>query len=303
MESKNKSDYDSGWKEAIENFFEDFLLFYFPDVHIDIDFSKGIEFLDKEFNTIVKESKETKRYADKLVKVYLKTGEEKWILIHIEVQGSYEEGFELRLYVYNYRIYDKYKMEVITLVVLTDEDEEYRPEIYEVSRWGFEHRFKFPMVKLIDYRGKIDIDKAENPFEIITYAHLKNLETRRDKEERLFWKVTLVKALYGKGYQKEYILNLYRFIDWVMGLPEDLSIKFHEELTKYEEERKMPYITTAERIGIEKGMEKGVNKTNKEAIVKLHTRANMQAESIAEILELEIDFVIDVLKEKGFYSL
>ncbi len=295
MESKNKSDYDSGWKEAIENFFEDFLLFYFPDVHIDIDFSKGIEFLDKEFNTIVKESEETKRYADKLVKVYLKTGEEKWILIHIEVQGSYEEGFELRLYVYNYRIYDKYKMEVITLVVLTDEDENYRPEVYEVSRWGFEHRFKFPLVKLMDYRDKIDINKAENPFEIITYAHLKNLETKRNKEERLFWKVTLVKALYGKGYQKEYILKLYRFIDWVMGLPEDLSIKFHEELTKYEEERKMPYITTAERIGIEKG--------KKEDIVKLHTRANMQAESIADILELDIDFVIEVLKEEGFYNL
>ncbi len=156
MAETDKSDYDSGWKEVIENYFQDFLLFYFPHVHKDIDFSKGIEFLDKEFNKIVKASEEKKRYTDKLVKVYLKTGEEKWILIHIEVQGAYEKGFERRLYVYNYRIFDRYNQEVITLVILTDEDEDYRPDVYEVKRWGFEHRFKFPMVKLTDYRVETD---------------------------------------------------------------------------------------------------------------------------------------------------
>lgn len=38
---------------------------------------------------------------------------------------------------------------------------------------------------------------------------------------------------------------------------EELSDKFHDEIIKYEEGKQMPYITTAERIGIEKGIEKG----------------------------------------------
>jgi hypothetical protein len=43
---------------------------------------------------------------------------------------------------------------------------------------------------------------------------------------------------------------LYRFIDWVLALPKDLEIDFQEELTRYEKEKDMPYVTSAERIGI-----------------------------------------------------
>jgi len=40
-----------------------------------------------------------------------------------------------------------------------------------------------------------------------------------------------------------------------MALPNDLEKACHRELTKYEEEIKMPYVTTAERIGREEGRE------------------------------------------------
>ena len=79
--------YDSAWKEVIENLFEDFLAFFFPEIFEDIDFSKGYAFLNKELASIVKDNKIGKRFADELVKVFLKDGSEKWLLIHIEVQG------------------------------------------------------------------------------------------------------------------------------------------------------------------------------------------------------------------------
>lgn len=96
------------------------MLCYFPKIHKDIDFDAGFEFLDKEFKTIVKESAEKKRFLDKIVKVYLKNGKETWLLIHIEVQSSREKNFPERLYVYNYRISDKFDKEVVTLAILTD---------------------------------------------------------------------------------------------------------------------------------------------------------------------------------------
>jgi hypothetical protein len=46
-------------------------------------------------------------------------------------------------------------------------------------------------------------------------------------------------------------------VDWLMLLPEDLTKQFTQNLIAYEEEKKMPYITSAERIGIEKGRHEG----------------------------------------------
>ncbi|MEB3292118.1 MAG: DUF4351 domain-containing protein, partial [Synechococcales bacterium] len=67
------------------------------------------------------------------------------------------------------------------------------------------------------------------------------------------WKVRLVKRLYELGYSRSEIINLFRFIDWVMILPEGLKQSFWEELKTYEEERKVPYITSVEQIGYERG--------------------------------------------------
>ncbi len=291
MNKENVSDYDSGWKEVIPLYFEEFITFFFPKIHGEIDFKAGFEFLDKEFNKIVKDSAEKKRYVDKLVKVYLKNGREKWLLIHIEVQSGYDKEFAKRLYIYNYRISDRFNKEVITLAVLTDENENYRPDNYKTSRWGCEISFKYPLIKLIDFKDKIDIQKAVNPFEIITFAHLKNLETKKNYDDKLFWKITLVKALYKKGLSKDDILNLYRFLDWIMVLPEDIKLKFHEEIIKHEEESNMPFITTAESIGIEKGIKKGIKKGIEKGIKK--GVLDRSGDDVIEVLEIRFGFVHD----------
>jgi len=54
-------------------------------------------------------------------------------------------------------------------------------------------------------------------------------------------------------------LSLYRLVDWLMMLPDDLTEQFTQNLIAYEEEQKMPYVTSAERIGIEKGRLEGRN--------------------------------------------
>jgi predicted transposase YdaD len=52
-------------------------------------------------------------------------------------------------------------------------------------------------------------------------------------------------------------VNLFKFIDWVMILPEELTRSFWAELQAYEEERRMPYITSIEEIGFERGRKAG----------------------------------------------
>ncbi|QSJ15708.1 hypothetical protein JYQ62_28495 [Nostoc sp. UHCC 0702] len=125
---------------------------------------------------------------------------------------------------------------------------------YADELWGCEIKFKFPIVKLLDYSQQwTELEASSNPFATVVMAHLKAKETRQDNQGRKRWKLDLTKRLYQKGYQREDIINLFRFIDWVMRLPEDLENSFWQEVTQYEEEKKMPYITSVERRGIEKG--------------------------------------------------
>jgi Domain of unknown function (DUF4351) len=88
-------------------------------------------------------------------------------------------------------------------------------------------------------------------------AHLKTQETRKDSGSRKAWKMTLVKRLYELGYSRSDVLNLFKFIDWAMILPEGLKRAFWEELSLYEEERQMPYMTSVEEIGYDRGKREG----------------------------------------------
>lgn len=114
-------DFDSPWKAAIEQYFEEFVAFFFPRARAEIDWARGYEFLDRELQQVTRDAEIGRRLADKLVKLWLRDGEEVWMLAHIEVQGQYEPQFPRRLFVYNYRIYDRYRREVVTLTVLGDE--------------------------------------------------------------------------------------------------------------------------------------------------------------------------------------
>ncbi len=85
---------------------------------------------------------------------------------------------------------------------------------------------------------------------------------------------------------------MYKFIDWLVSLPEELSEKFNDEILKYEEEKKMPYITTAERIGVKKGLEQGMKHGLLEAIelglkLKFGTKGMALYPRIAKIDDLK----------------
>lgn len=62
-------EYDSPWKVILERYFQDFMAFFFPDAHDDIDWNRGYESLDTELQKIVRDAEIGKRLADKLIKV------------------------------------------------------------------------------------------------------------------------------------------------------------------------------------------------------------------------------------------
>jgi len=131
-----RPDYDSPRKEAIEQYFAAFLAFFFPHIHADIAWDKGYEFLDTELERIVHDATLGRRYADRLVKIFLRDGTETWLLIHIEIQGYPDPDLRERMYVYNYRIFDRYGVEVVSLLVLTGDIPTRHTRPYRRARWG-----------------------------------------------------------------------------------------------------------------------------------------------------------------------
>jgi hypothetical protein len=253
------SDFDSPWKEALELYFRAFMAFFFPQAHREIDWSRGYEILDKELQQVAPGGEQGWRVVDKLVKVWRLNGEEAWVLIHIEVQSQEEADFPQRMYVYNYRLFDRYNRMVISLAVLGDERRNWRPDHFGYSLWGCTVRLDFPVVKLLDYADAADaLEASTNPFATVVLAHLKTMETRQDPVGRQAWKFRLVKGLYEKGFSKEDVRQLFRFIDWMMELPEALTHLFREELDQLEKEKTMPYVSSVERLGIAEGLRKGI---------------------------------------------
>jgi hypothetical protein len=267
--AKKQQDFDTPWKEILDTYFQDFMAFFFPKAYNDIIWSKKYESLDKELQKAVRDASLGKRLVDKLVKVWRRDGKETWVLVHIEIQSQKESDFSKRMYIYNYRIFDRHDHTVVSLALLCDEYPDWKPNEFGYKLWNFELAIKFPVVKLLDYKDQWDmLEKSRNPFAIVVMAHLKAQETRNNDQDRKLWKINLTRMLYKKGYGKQDIINLFRFIDWVMQLPQELEDEFWQEMQEYEEENRMPYISTIERMAIKRGMEKGIEQGIEKGMVQ-----------------------------------
>jgi len=165
--TNSPTDYDSPWKEAIETYFEDFMSFFFPVAHAQIDWSQGYEFLDKELQQVVREAEVGKRYVDKLVKLW-RDGAETWVLVHIEIQAQVDSDFAKRMYTYNYRLFDRYDRQIASLAVLGDEQPTWRPNSYGYTLFGCQVNLQFPIIKLLDYEPQWDsLNQSRNPFAVL----------------------------------------------------------------------------------------------------------------------------------------
>ncbi|WYM02107.1 MAG: transposase [Gloeotrichia echinulata CP02] len=275
-------DYDSPWKEVIELYFPNFLEFFFPLAYAEIDWTRPYEFLDTELQQLEPDAEIGRRLVDKVAKVWLLDGEEAWVLVHVEVQGKYDSQFPERMYTYNYRLFDRHKKRVISLAVLADEQANWRPSSYSYQLGGCRVSLEFPVAKLLDYEQSWEtLEETTNPFGVVVMAHLKTKATHRNPESRLQWKLSLVRRLFERGYSREDVQQLFRFIDWIMVLPKELTSSFKTVVRSYEETSRMRYVTSIERLA----KEEGILQTSRENVIEvLETRFAEVPSAIVEAI-------------------
>ena len=257
--SAAQDDYDSPWKEAVEHAFPEFIDFYFPAASRQIDWARGHRFLDKELQQIVRDAELGRRHVDKLACVTTHAGEEDWLCVHIEVQGSVDHDFARRMFVYNYRIFDTYDRPVASLAVLADDDPAWRPDRFGYERLGCRHSLQFPVAKLVDHMtDEAALLSNPNPFALVTAAHLYTRRTRQRPAARFDAKRRLVRLLYERDWTRQRILDFFSVLDWMMRLPKELEQRLWQDIENIEGERKVKYVTSVERLAIERGLQKGM---------------------------------------------
>ncbi len=281
------TDLDKPWEYIVDIYFEEFMVFFFPAVHKQIDWSRGYEFMEKELQKVVKDAKMNRHLADKLVKVWFKDDKTMVIYIHIDVQLQKYKLFAQRMFINNYRLFDRHGTQLLSLAILGDLNPDWRPKSYTHEFAGFEMSCHFPIIKLIDYRKRWDeLEKLNNPFAMVVRTHLKRLETGRSSTKRLHEKMELFKALYQANYSEQKFLDLFGFLDWVLALPKGFEWQFHDFVLQYESENQMQYVTSIERFGIEKGIQQGALQNAQEYVIDtLKVRFKRLPKPVAKMIQ------------------
>ena len=280
---KKQVDQDGLWKKVIGELFEEFLQFFIPELYQEVDFETEPEFLDKELYQEVIDEKKGRRYADRLVKVHLKSGQEKWILIHVEIQGSREDEFPKRMFQYFYRIHDRHREEIVAVAVHTFPGTITNMQRFEYDYFGTRLNYSYNNYRTEDYLNA-ELERSDNIFSKVVLAAKAVHETKNEVEKRYRFKRKLMRdLLHSKKYSRMTIAATLYFIDYLLQLPDEemkeLSIELGPEIRKergllelYNEKNASPtvYNSFAEQLdrGIEQGIEQGIEKGIEQGLEK-----------------------------------
>jgi hypothetical protein len=200
--------------------------------------------------------------------------------------------------VYSTRLFHQYRRPVASFAVLGDTERDWRPQSFSQEVLGSRLDFSFSIAKLVDYKYREEeLLASKNPFAVVVQAHLaaqatKATTSQRQRQRR---KYNLTTMLYVRGFSEQEVIDLYRFIDWVLKLPPKLEAAFRNELETYEGVKNMPYISTIERMGEARGEAKGEARGEAKGKVDLisllleHQVGSISAETVEELKKLPLD--------------
>lgn len=246
--------FTSVWKETLVNYFQPFMALFFPDILRDFAPRRGFERLDEKLLEIAVEPELADLEADSVIRVWGLDGEEVWLTIHFEVDGTAKADFIRQMFIINSGLFDRHHRTVASLLIVGDDNPERPPYQFGYELLGTKLEFKPRTLKLVDHR--VDLATLEgklNPVAVVAYAYRKAIETANDERARRRAKVELVKALHAREMRSGQICQLYRLIDGMLGLPESQAERAWQELCDFESEIGRPYITTPEDVGHKAG--------------------------------------------------
>ena len=163
------------------------------------------------------------------------------------------------LFTYNYRLYDKYRRPIASLALLADERENWKPTRYGYELFGCRMGIDFPRRQTARLPRPGSAARRSQPLRPgHCRPHRLTRQTKGDNAQRYAAKWRLAKLLYQRDWDKQRIIDLFSVLDWMLQVPPELQRQLWHEIDQLERNRQMPYITSVERMGIEKGLQQGL---------------------------------------------
>lgn len=257
-------DHDHIFKQLVEAFFREFLELFCPVEATQIDF-RHVEFLREELFTEVRGGR--RKRLDLVAKVQMKSGGERFILVHFEFEASRkDQDFPRRMYEYFSQLFLRHGLPVVPIAVFSDEAEWAVPvpDFFELKlspRSGV--RFDFHLIKLsqLDYGRFL---KSNNPLAFALMAKMKY--TRR---ERVRLKADFLRLILRAGIDSARQSLLVEFVETYMPLATSEQSQFTQLIQVVETYREVKeMVTVYEKAGIKKGRQEGREEGREEGKVE-----------------------------------
>ena len=176
---------------------------------------------------------------DLLANVPLRTQEDAWLLLRVEVQGrGGNEDFPLRMHRYRGLLEGRYRRHVSALALLIEPLSEAQScGVYSWEGYGTRVKYEFPVFKL--YEGDEEALRASgNPFDWAHLAGLRAWKSRNSEPRKLSYLKEMLKLLDERGWDHADKAQLLVFMEGVIHLTEDESSREYEEWESALEEAK-----------------------------------------------------------------
>jgi hypothetical protein len=296
------SKYDMLWKGMLEEVIEDLLLFVDPEIGKELDLGRGFVFLDKELAEIYPDGVANTKLVDKLVKVYLRDGQERWMLLHVEVQGSNDKGFARRMFEYYTRLFTKYGRPVAAIAIFTGRDGGKMPAFFEDRCLWTRARYEYKTLNIADYPDEV-LAASGNPFAAVLLVakevllRVKGTDEQRD-EVLLEQKTLMVRLLNEKlavfGEKKWQAIHVF-LENYVVFKKPETNRKFMERRRQINGEKDtMGIVEQLGEIKRQEGLEEG--KENSVRLFLAYTE--FSPEKIAKLVGVPVARVEKIKKEQ-----
>lgn len=323
--------YDKLWKAMVTAYFHDFLEMFLPELFEQTNLDIPPKFLEQELHAALTDK--TIKVADKLVQVTLKSGEEKWVYVHIEFETDPKKNIGERMFGYYQRIAAKYGRSITAIVIYTGDRIPKISDLYEEKNFGTRVLYEFNTYKIKE-QNETELINNPNPFAVFVLANLYVIQTKNDDGKRFAFKRKVYETALARNYSREKIQKLLTFVFDLMKLKPLSENKLYEILNNFKMKSDAEYIPkstgrladlfseinygkTFPALKAELKVEKDMLKAEKEtliaekdklkaekdlwminAIEKLYTKQKLSVEDIAETLSVETKYVRKVLKAK-----
>ena len=161
-ENERRSE-DELWKEFLSVSFYNMLRSVLPDLANVADTTKPVRFLETELRRLARFTRrysanppDSRKFVDILAEIPLTSGENAWILLHVEIQGrGGKENFPLRMHRYRCLLEGRFNRPVAGLAILVQPIPADQTEgVYRWEGYGSEVTYRYPVFRI--YEGDED---------------------------------------------------------------------------------------------------------------------------------------------------